>query len=241
MPVSDEITAERGPQNGQSSISEISRMLQSAQERLSLITPPMLQMQDVRSSDSSAIHPLPRLPRLQNSLSSKLYLTVKSGVAHLDLARSTIENDRRLANQPMPTVDSARAQIANVKDHVLNAGADWHNLPLTKLTPAIKRDLQLLKLRSTWDPKRHYKKDYQMPLIPEHSQIGTILEGPAEYYSSRISKQVRKRSFIQEILVIEDGTGRFKSKYDHIQSSKRCGRRAHYKQLRQERSTQSQR
>ncbi|KAI4130092.1 MAG: hypothetical protein LQ341_006501, partial [Variospora aurantia] len=69
-------------------------------------------MQDVRSSDSSAIHPL---PRLQNSLSSKLYLTVKSGVAHLDPARSTIENDRRLANKPMPTVDGARAQTANVK------------------------------------------------------------------------------------------------------------------------------
>lgn len=124
----------------------------------------------------------------------------------------------------------------SIQEQVLNAGSDWYNLPTTRLTPVIKRDLQLLKMRSMWDPKRHYKKDSQKPLIPEFSQIGTIMAGPTEYYSSRMSKRDRKRSFVEEILVTEKDTSLFKSKYNAIQLSKRSGRRAYYNQLRHERS-----
>lgn len=109
-------------------------------------------------------------------------------------------------------------------------------MPRTKLDPHLKRDLQLLKMRSTWDPKRHYKTDNQKAMVPEYSQVGTILEGPTEYYSSRISKRNRKRSFVEEVLAAEEGTGRFANKYNDIQASKTSGRRGYYNQLKQKRS-----
>lgn len=43
-------------------------------------------------------------------------------------------------------------------------------MPRTDLTPELKRDLQLLKMRGVIDPKRFYKKDKQAG-FPKYSQV----------------------------------------------------------------------
>ena len=116
------------------------------------------------------------------------------------------------------------------------AGSDWFNLPRTDLTPELKRDLQLLKMRNVLDPKRHYKKENAKTNAPEFSQVGTIIEGPTEFYSCRIPNRERKNTFVDEVLAAEESTGRFKRKYGDIQSSKTSGKKAHYKKLKENRS-----
>jgi len=111
------------------------------------------------------------------------------------------------------------------------AGSDWYNLPRTNLTPELKRDLQLLKMRDVLDPKRFYKKEASKSAVPEFSQVGTIIEGPTEYFSARLSNKDRKRTLIEEILAGESSTGRFKLKYNEIQAAKTSGKKAHYKKL----------
>ena len=37
------------------------------------------------------------------------------------------------------------------------AGPGWYGLPATEMTPEIKKDIQLIKLRGYVDPKRFYK------------------------------------------------------------------------------------
>lgn len=111
------------------------------------------------------------------------------------------------------------------------AGSDWYNLPKTNLTPELKRDLQLLKMRDVLDPKRFYKKDSSKNAVPEFSQVGTIIQGPTEYFSGRLSNKERKRTLVEEILAGEKATGRLKSKYNDIQAAKTSGRKAHYKKL----------
>ena len=59
----------------------------------------------------------------------------------------------------------------------------WFGLPRTDLNPETKRDFQLLKMRGVLDPKRFYKKDSGKAAAPEYSQIGTVIEGPTEFYS----------------------------------------------------------
>lgn len=86
-------------------------------------------------------------------------------------------------------------------------------------------------MRDVLDPKRHYKKDNAKPQIPEFSQVGTIIEGPTEYFSARLSKKDRKRTLVEEVLAGEVTTGRFKSKYNEIQAAKTSGKKAHYKKL----------
>lgn len=86
-------------------------------------------------------------------------------------------------------------------------------------------------MRDVLDPKRHYKKEGGKPHIPEFSQVGTIIEGPTEYFSARLSNKDRKRTLVEEVLAGEVTTGRFKSKYNEIQAAKTSGKKAHYKKL----------
>lgn len=72
---------------------------------------------------------------------------------------------------------------------------------------------------------------------PEFSQVGTIVEGPTEYYSARINNRDRKRTLVEEVLSGEQESGRFKKKYGDVQSKKTSGKKAFYKALKAKRST----
>lgn len=118
--------------------------------------------------------------------------------------------------------------------HKANAGPQWFNLPATDLTPEIRRDLQLLKMRDVLDPKRHYKKDTSRA-IPQFSQVGTVIPGPTDYFSARLTKKDRKRTLLADVLETEAATKRFKNKYGEIQAVKTSGKKAHYKKMMQKR------
>lgn len=104
-------------------------------------------------------------------------------------------------------------------------------MPKTVLTPQLKRDLQLIEMRSVLDPHRHYKKNNRKGKIPTFSQTGTVIEGPTEFFSARINKKDRSKNFVEEAMVAEKATGRFKRKYDEVQAAKTSGKKAHYQKL----------
>ena len=91
-------------------------------------------------------------------------------------------------------------------------------------------------MRSVLDPKRHYKKENGKAQGPEFFQVGTILQGPTEFFSSRLLNRDRKRTFVDEVLAGEKSSGRFKSKYNDVQSGKTSGKKAYYKKLMEQRS-----
>lgn len=112
-----------------------------------------------------------------------------------------------------------------------DAGPGWFGLPRTNLAdPNVKRDLQLLRMRSVLDPKRHFKKDTRKPL-PEFSQVGTLIEGPTEFYSARLTRKERKRTLVEEVLGSAEANAKFKSKYNEIQEKASSGKKSHYKKL----------
>jgi hypothetical protein len=86
-------------------------------------------------------------------------------------------------------------------------------------------------MRSVLDPHRHYKKNNRKGKIPSFSQTGTVIEGPTEFFSSRINKKDRAKNFVEEAMVTEQKTGRFKRKYGEIQQAKTSGKKGHYKKL----------
>lgn len=71
--------------------------------------------------------------------------------------------------------------------------------------------------------------------MPEFAQVGTIIEGPTEYHNGRLQNKDRKKTFVEEVLAGEAQTGRFKKKYNEIQSSKTSGKKAYYKALKAKR------
>ena len=109
-------------------------------------------------------------------------------------------------------------------------------MPRTRLGRELKSDLKLLKLRNVLDPHRHYRSDATKVSVPEFSQKGQIIEGPTEYFSSRLPNKHRKRTFVEEVLANEKLMGRFKKKFSEIQASKTSGKKAYYKTMKERKS-----
>ncbi|KAL5785733.1 hypothetical protein ACOSQ2_008125 [Xanthoceras sorbifolium] len=85
-----------------------------------------------------------------------------------------------------------------VKD---TAGTSWFDMPAATITPELKKDLQLLKLRNVIDPKRHYKKgDSKSKTLPKYFQVGTVVESASDFFSSRLAKKERKATLADELL-----------------------------------------
>ncbi|KAG6393661.1 hypothetical protein SASPL_147906 [Salvia splendens] len=106
-------------------------------------------------------------------------------------------------NDPRKLNKMARKQVKDT------AGKNWFDMPAQTITPELKKDLQLLKLRNVIDPKRHYKKGdsktlpkyFQASLTPN---VGTVIESASEFFSGRLTKKERKATLADELLA--DGT-----------------------------------
>lgn len=93
-----------------------------------------------------------------------------------------------------------------------------------EMTPELKRDLQVLKMRHVLDPKRHYKK-MDKKSEPKYFQVGTIIEGPTEFFSARLTKKERKQTIVEELLADEESRQYYKRKHLEAQEKGRNGRK----------------
>jgi hypothetical protein len=94
-------------------------------------------------------------------------------------------------------------------------------------------------LRSVLDPKRHYKKQDSKAEPPGFSQVGTIVESPAEYYSARLPNKQRKKTLADEVLAVEAKNHHFRNAYAKVQAVKTSGKKASYKVRKMKRSRRS--
>ncbi|KAI5197823.1 rRNA-processing protein FCF2 [Aureobasidium subglaciale] len=176
------------------------------------------------------------LPKLNTGEMVQPYVSNAGDIATVDRSRLLAEQDRKLSNQIRKVEDPVAIKKKTLESKKATAGEQWYNMPRTDLTPELKRDLQLLKMRNVLDPHRHYKKDGGKMRAPDYSQVGTIVEGPTEYFSGRLNNKERKKTFVDEVLSREKDTGRFKKKYSDIQTSKTSGKKSYYKELQSKRS-----
>lgn len=86
----------------------------------------------------------------------------------------------------IPSSDNRTLLRAAKKSAPDTAGKAWYDLPATTITDEVKNDLRVLRLRSALDPKTFYKK-FDTTKFPKYFQFGTVVEGAAEFYSSRLA------------------------------------------------------
>ncbi|XP_078159501.1 rRNA-processing protein fcf2-like [Carex rostrata] len=86
----------------------------------------------------------------------------------------------------------------NAKD---TSGKSWFDMPAPTITPELKADLEILRLRSVIDPKQHFKKAVgNSKTLPKYFQVGTVIEPASEYFSGRLTKKERKPTLADELL-----------------------------------------
>lgn len=102
------------------------------------------------------------------------------------------------------------------------------------MTAELERDLKIIKMRGAIDPKRHYRKDDSKEL-PKYFQMGTIIEGPTEFYSSRLTRKERKQTILEELMQDDKRKKYLKRKYLEIDVKKQSGGRGYAKKIKERR------
>lgn len=76
----------------------------------------------------------------------------------------------------------------------------WFGMQPSPMTDDLKRDLALLKSRRYLDPKRFYKKQSGSELSSKFVQVGTVVEGTGEFFSSRLNNKERRANLTDEVM-----------------------------------------
>ncbi|MFH4975003.1 hypothetical protein AB6A40_001712 [Gnathostoma spinigerum] len=96
-------------------------------------------------------------------------------------------------------------------------GDEWFNMPATSVNEDIARDLEIIQMRSSIDPKAHYRKP-DRSVLPKYFQVGTVIASKADYYSSRLTKKERKRTIVEELIADNEFLAEQKRKYQEIKA-----------------------
>lgn len=98
------------------------------------------------------------------------------------------------------------------------AGAKWFDLPAKDLEVEDKLTLDAMKLRGTLDPTRFYKKK-STDTISKHFQVGTVVEHPIDYYSSRATRKERKQTLVDELIADADLKTKINNRYKRLRAT----------------------
>ena len=123
----------------------------------------------------------------------------------------------------IPTSFSSSFRKGPRKQHDNTAGSGWFNMTPTPMSDQLKTDLSIIRNRNYLDPKKFYKSadSFKGKVL----QVGTVIEGSAEYYSSRLVKRDRRQNITEEIMADGAVSSYAKRKYQEIQSTKPQKRR----------------
>ena len=96
--------------------------------------------------------------------------------------------------------------------------SSWFDLPTQTLTPELKTDLRLLRLRGAMDPTRHYKSA-DTTKLPSRFHVGTVVESKTDFYSSRLSKAERGQTLTHELLKDRNLSAQRKRRFGALQDA----------------------
>jgi hypothetical protein len=98
------------------------------------------------------------------------------------------------------------------------AGSGWFGMAPTPVTDELKTDLAVIRNRNYLDPKRFYKSTD--PIKGKVIQMGTVIEGPTEYFSARLSKKQRRSNLAEEIMADPASADYARNKFKAFQQTK---------------------
>ena len=84
-----------------------------------------------------------------------------------------------------------------------------------EMTDEVKRDLEVLQMRSALDPKRFYKKN-DRSVLPKYFQIGQYIDGPLDQRSTNGLKKSKNKSLVDELMADAEFKKYNKRKYTEI-------------------------
>ena len=146
----------------------------------------------------------------------------------------------RPITEPHPTLKMIKDRNKMAQPENNRFGDGWFNMRGEKMTPELERDLKLLAMRDALDPHRHYKKGEKIG-VNKIVQVGTIVEGAGEFFSSRLCRKDRKATLVDALLSDEQKRSNYKKRFMTLQKQSLSGTYRDYKKQRNKRLPTSKR
>ncbi|KAI7876581.1 Fcf2-domain-containing protein [Lichtheimia hyalospora FSU 10163] len=217
---------------------DLDELLNKAQKALDL----QQQSQDTKKTDEKPIQS--RLPKLESGINMREHLYIKrngaAGAARLKKDTVAIEDEDE-TNATKRSIEVVKASKEKAKplsrkerqiEREKTTGKGWFDMPKPEMTPELQRDLQVLKMRHVIDPKRHYRKMGKKEEF-KYFQMGTVVEGATEFFSSRLTRKERKRTIVDELLADDKARTYHKRKHLEAFSRGKEGRKKAKRQMKQ--------
>jgi hypothetical protein len=98
------------------------------------------------------------------------------------------------------------------------ASSEWFGIKSMANQPGAREAIELLRMRGYMDSKKFFKKDTKLEkgILPQVFQLGTVVAGAHEFYSSRLSKKERAPSIVDEILRDKNRVQFVKRKFEDV-------------------------
>ena len=96
------------------------------------------------------------------------------------------------------------------------AGAAWGHMTAKELTPELKRDLQIIRMRGVLDPKRFYRSSDMKKELPKYFQVGTLIGGAEDAGA----KKKPRGTMLQDVMGDAKIRKRTKEQFGKIQAVK---------------------
>lgn len=133
----------------------------------------------------------------------------------MSLAESLLKKVNSSSIKTLPSASERRSSITKSKSKD-TAGSSWFDLPATKVTPELEKDLKILSMRGALDRKQFYRGG-ELPGKSKYFQIGTVVDSATGFYSDRLPRKLRPKSIVDTLLKDEESKAYFKKKFNELQ------------------------
>lgn len=133
-----------------------------------------------------------------------------------DLKTAAVEHTRDSKLDEYARAMLCRSRVAHEKSTGSVGLKGWFNMQGMEMTDELKADMKAVRMRNYIDPKKFYKRDDK---FHKFVQVGTVIEGSAEFYSSRLTNKERRGNFVEELMADEKIRSYAKRKYGQLQKS----------------------
>ncbi len=111
---------------------------------------------------------------------------------------------------------SERKSLRDIRKQKETAGPGWYDLPAPEMTPELEKDMKVLSMRGALDRKRFYRGEKVGK--SKYFQVGTIMDTAAGFYSDRLTKKERPKSFVDGLLKDQDSQAYYRKKFNELQA-----------------------
>eukprot|EP00594_Rhizosolenia_setigera_P008318 CAMPEP_0178958560 /NCGR_PEP_ID=MMETSP0789-20121207/11700_1 /TAXON_ID=3005 /ORGANISM="Rhizosolenia setigera, Strain CCMP 1694" /LENGTH=280 /DNA_ID=CAMNT_0020641259 /DNA_START=54 /DNA_END=896 /DNA_ORIENTATION=- len=138
---------------------------------------------------------------------------------------SSMSNKRtkELLSTTLPSSESSKIKRDQSSDHTKSAGPKWFHIQSHPFTESLQQDLKVIQNRNYMDPKKFYKSSDINSSSSKNKiyQVGTVVEGTGEFFSSRLTKKQRKSTLAEELMADEKIRNYTKRKFKEATSKQR--------------------